>query len=146
LYREIRGIRTDYNFSSDARLKNDISSLIKSIEERGSLLKETEEELVLVILMKIYLTAEGYRNVFISSWTFSQSLSSNEKEREKLEKIIAILIDRKFVVSKALGRISITHQGIKKIEELLENSYTQDYISHPVSQFLPSIGEVEKSK
>jgi hypothetical protein len=96
--------------------------------------------------LKIYLTAEGYRNVFISSWTFSQSLSSNEKEREKLEKIIAILIDRKFVVSKALGRISITHQGIKKIEELLENSYTQDYISHPVSQFLPSIGEVEKSK
>ena len=106
------------------------------------MLKETEEELVWVILTKIYLIAQGYRITFISLWPFSELLSSDEKEREKLDKIIAILKDRKFVVSEALGTISITHQGIKKIEELLEYSY----VSHPASQLLPSLGEVEKSK
>ncbi|GEM_PF-1362415 len=142
LYKEIRV----YNFTSDTMLKNDVSSLIKSIEERESLLKETEEELVLVILTKIYLIANGYRNMFISFWPFHQLLSSNGKEREKLDKIIAILIGRKFVVSKALGTISITHHGIKKTEELLEDSSKKDSVSQPASQFLPLIGEVEKSK
>ena len=146
LYREIRGIKTVYNFSSDTKLKNDVSSLIKSIEERESLLRETEEELILVILTKIYLIAKGYLNTFISFWPFCELLSSNAKEREKLDKIITILIDRKFVVSKALGTISITHQGIRKIEELLEDSIKKDSVSQPASQFLPSISEVEKSK
>jgi hypothetical protein len=52
---------------------------------------------------------------------------------------------RKFVVSKALGTISITHQGIKEIEKLLEDTGRQDYTSES-TEFLHSIGEAEKSK
>jgi hypothetical protein len=117
LYREIQGrdLRTVYNFSSDAKLKEDLSSLFKSLDERELLLKATEEELELVILTKMYLISTGYRNVFISFWPFSDILTSNEKEREGVEKIVSSLIDQKFVASKALGTISVT-LGLRKLK------------------------------
>lgn len=145
LYKDIHDTKMAYNFSSNAKLKNDVSSLIKSIDESESLLRQTEEELALVILTKMYLITEGYSNFYISSWPFIESLSSSEREREKLRTIVSILIDRKFVISKALGTISIAQHGIKKIEKLLEDTHRQDYVSQP-TEFLHSIGEVEKSK
>jgi TIR domain len=148
LYREIRGreLRTVYNFSSDAKLKEDLSSLFKSLDERELVLKAAEEESELVILTKLYLISKGYRNIFIPFWPFSEFLSSGKKGRERVTKIISTLINKKFVASKALGTISITHIGIKKIETLLEDLYKKDPLSQPVSQFLLLINEVEKLK
>ena len=141
LYKEIQGISTVYNFSSDTKLKDEVSSLFNSVEKRESLLEDVKEELCLVTLTKVYLTAKGYRNTYISYWPFSELLSSNNKEREKLDKIINVLIDQKFVESKALGTISITHEGIKKIENLLE-----DADSKYASQIKNSISNTERSE
>jgi predicted transcriptional regulator len=146
LYRVIKNkeLRPVYNFSSDIKLKEDLSSLFKSLDERELLLKAAEEESELVILTKIYLISKGYRNIFIFFWPFSELLSSSNRERERVEKIINALIERNFVSSKALGTISITHSGIKKIETLLEDSYNKDSTLLSASQFLPLINEAEK--
>jgi TIR domain len=146
LYREIRGARTADSFSSDAKLKNNISSLVNRIEENELQLRTTQEELTLSILTKIYLITEGYSNFYISSWPFVESLSSNENESEKLRTIVNILMERSLVASKALGTISISHQGIKKIEQLLEDAYRKESILHSTSQLIQSVGEVERLK
>lgn len=155
LYREIRGARTaeqyslehiQNSFSSDAKLKNNISSLVNRIEENELQLRTTQEELTLSILTKIYLITEGYSNFYISSWPFVESLSSNENESEKLRTIVNILMERSLVASKALGTISISHQGIKKIEQLLEDAYRKESILHSTSQLIQSVGEVERLK
>ena len=44
LYREIRGIRAVYNFSSDAKLKEDVSKLFKSIQKSEAILSNLENE------------------------------------------------------------------------------------------------------
>jgi hypothetical protein len=62
LYREIHDIRTADSYSSDVKLKNNISSLINQIEESESQLSKTEGDLTLAILTKIYLITEGYSN------------------------------------------------------------------------------------
>ena len=146
LYREIHNTQTADSFSSDVKLKNNISSLVNQIEESESQLRDAEEELTLSILTKIYLVTEGYSNFYISFWPFIESLSSSEKESERLRTIVAILIERRSVASKAIGTISISHQGIKKIEQLLENSYKKHSILQGTAQVIQSVGEVERLK
>lgn len=126
---EIRGIRTVYNFSSDAKLKNDVSSLIKSVEEKELLLKETEEELVLVILTKIYLIAKGYRDFFISFWPFSELLSSNTKEivhsqpyRLRVENHAQVTKDNQGDMSLELNRLQPCISPGQKAENRAQNA------------------------
>ena len=106
----------------------------------------------------------------MSSSSSSKSTSSQTIDNEKLQQFmgkilsdfggaaIAVLVyigDKlglykamydfgKFVISKALGTISITHQGIKEIEELLEDTRRHSYTLES-TEFLHSIGEAEKS-
>lgn len=145
LYRQTKGIRTIYDFSSDARLKEGLSSLFKSVRERELLIQGEENEIVFIILTKIYLISKGYRNVFISYQPFSDSLSSNEEDAESLKKIMDTLMNLNFVASKAWGTISITHQGIKKVENLLEVSPEMESNLQPSYRFMDSIGKTEKT-
>jgi hypothetical protein len=108
--------------------------------------RKSEDELTLAVLANIYLITEGYSNFYISFWPFVESLSSNKKESERLRIIVDILIERRLVASKALGTISISHQGIKKIEQSLENSYKKESILQGMPQFIQSIGEAERLK
>lgn len=117
----------------------------KSIPERESLIKETEEEMRFIILSKIYLITKGYSIAYIFYHPFSVSLCAGEEERRRLEKFVKDLIDKNFITSKALGTISITHKGIKEIENLLEESSQTSY-SKIASQVKHSIGESEKTK
>lgn len=125
LYNEIRGIGVA-DLSSDTELKDDLSTLFKSIEERESLIKETEDQILIIVLTKLYLITKGYRIVFVYFHPFSQLLCSNHLEIERLKKFIEILMSQNLITSKALSTISITHQGIKKIENLLERSSKND--------------------
>lgn len=58
LYMEIRGIRKFFDFSSEIQLKSNISARFKSIHERESLNKETEQELMLIILTKVSVSVD----------------------------------------------------------------------------------------
>jgi hypothetical protein len=119
-YKHIKGIRILYNFNSDTKIKKNVSALSQSIQERERLARETEDELFHLILAKIYLTAKGYRNAYIHFLPFSKSLCAGAKEEEALEKCIGHMVTQKLIASKALGTISITHEGIKRFERLLE--------------------------
>lgn len=69
-YKHIRGIRVLYDFSSDTKLKNNISTLSKSVANRERQIKETEDEMLHIVLTKIYLITNGYCNAFIHFVTF----------------------------------------------------------------------------
>ena len=73
LYREIRDTKTVDSFSSSARLKNNISSLVNQVEEGELQVRKSEDELTLAILANIYLITEGYSNFYISFWPFVES-------------------------------------------------------------------------
>lgn len=49
------------------------------------------------------------------------------------------LINEKYITSKSLGTISITHDGIKKIENLLECGNQSESDSHDFGHFKPII-------
>jgi hypothetical protein len=101
-YKQIRGIRTLYNFSSDTELKNNVSAFSKSIRERELLIKEPEGEILLIILTKIYLITKGYRNAYIHFYQFSESLCANEEEARRLEKFIIALMDQNSIASREI--------------------------------------------
>lgn len=143
LYKEIRGIERIYDFSSDTGLRNIIASHSKSIRDRDSLIKQTEQIMPFIILSKIYLIAKGYRFAFIYYQQLSDSWCTGEEERRILRKFMEDLMNKKFIVSKALGTISITHAGIKEIENLLEDS-SQTSPSWIASQIKNSFKENEK--
>ena len=69
----------------------------------------------------------------------------DNEERKRLDKIINILTDRNYIASKALGTLSITQVGIKKFENLLEDSANGGSIAHHTCQFIPSIDESERN-
>lgn len=96
-----------------------------------------------IILSKIYLIAKGYRFAFIYYQQLSDSWCTGEEERRILRKFMEDLMNKKFIVSKALGTISITHAGIKEIENLLEDSL-QTSPSWIASQIKNSFKENEK--
>lgn len=150
LCREIKGIRTNYNFKSGAELSPVISKLSSSIRGTKLLVKETEEEMQLVILTEIYLNAKGYRMAYISYHQFSVSLSSNkEMTTRTIKECVKVLIRKKLIESKSLGTISITHNGIKEIENLLEEPSQKSLSSRKkeiTSQFKHSISESEKTE
>jgi hypothetical protein len=149
LYREIVGIRTVYNFKSGTELSPTLSALSRSMQERKSLVEEEKEEMIFVILTRIYLIAKGYRISYIPYHPFSVSLSSSREEiMRRIEECIKALIRKKFIISKSLGTISITHKGIKKIENLLEEtSQEKSSTSKKIaSQIKHSIDKSEKSK
>jgi hypothetical protein len=101
--------------------------------------------MLLLILSKIYLSTKGYRFAYIFYHSFADSLCAGEEERRRLEKFIKYLMDKNFIASKALGTISITHEGIKKIENLLEDS-SQTSSSWIATQIKNSINENEKAE
>jgi len=151
LYMQIRGIKKLYNFNSDIELSKTLSPLFKSIKERKLLIKETEEEITLIILIKIYLHSKGYHNIYIYFWPLSESLSSNDIGPEILKKYMEILITQNFIESKSIGTISITHKGIKQIENLIENSKNDSNFSkihqviHSITRNeIDSIHEIQK--
>lgn len=76
-----------------------------------------------VILTKIYLVAKGFGMVYNNYYPFLDSLtSSNEETRKTIEECVDALIRKEFIIPKAGGTFSITHKGIKEIENLLEAS------------------------
>jgi hypothetical protein len=141
-YKHIRGIRVLYDFSSDTKLKNNISTLSKSVANRERQIKETEDEMLHIVLTKIYLITKGYRNAFIHFVTFLKSICTSRNEEKRVEKCINNMITQSLISSRALGTISITHYGIKKIERLLENS-TRKSPSMQASQIRNSIKKTE---
>jgi hypothetical protein len=144
-YKHIRGIRVLYNFSSDKEMKSAVSALSQSIQERQRLAKETEDELLHIILAKIYLTTKGYRNTYIHFLPFSKSLCAGTEEEKALEKCVDNMATQKLVASRALGTISITHEGIKRFERLLENAARKGRISKNASVIRHSINNNEMS-
>jgi hypothetical protein len=146
LNREIRGIRTIYDFKSDKKLSSTISKLSNSIQAKKSLLEVEEEEMQYIILTKIYLIAKGYRMAYIYHHQFSDSLTSGKEEiGRRIEKCIKVLIRKKFITSKAWGTISITQAGNKEIEDLIEESFQKKSSTSDkkriASQLKHSIGE-----
>jgi hypothetical protein len=124
LNRKIRGIKTIYNFESGEELSPTISTLSKSIQAKESLLEEEYEEMRLVILIRIYLIAQGYRMAYIPFHSLFVSLSSSKEETMRIiEKCVEQLIHKNLIESRAWGMISITYKGIKEIENLLEKSF-----------------------
>jgi hypothetical protein len=116
VYKHIRGIRVLYSFSSHTRLKKSVSALSESMREAERLARETQDELLYVILAKIYLTTQGYRNAYIHFVPFSKSVCAGVEEEKTLEKCIDHMAAQNIIISKALGTISITHEGIKRFE------------------------------
>jgi vacuolar-type H+-ATPase subunit F/Vma7 len=145
LYKEIKGIERIYDFSSDTGLRNSIASLSKSIQERESLIRQAEQEILFIILSKIYLITKGYRFAHIYYQQFAESLCAGEEERIRLREFMEDLRDMNFIASKALGTISITHEGIKEIENLLEDS-SQTSSSLIVTQIKNSFKVSEKDE
>ena len=150
LCREIKGIRTNYDFKSGVGLSPAISKLSSSIQGAKSLVREGEEEMQVVILTEIYLIAKGYRMTYISYYEFSDSLSSNkELTMRTIKECVKVLIRKKLIESKSLGTISITHKGIKEIERLPEETSQKSLSSRKkeiASQIKQSISEDEKTK
>jgi hypothetical protein len=149
LYRQISGIKILKNFNSDTNLSETISPRLKSIKEREIIIKEIENETTYIILTKIYLVSKGYHNIYIYLWPFLESLSSNKEEQEKLKKYFEVLSIKKFIESKGLGTISITHTGIKEIERLIENSKNDFSKLYEIVNSIPrneidSIHEIQK--
>jgi hypothetical protein len=145
LYKVIRQIETIYKFDSDTGLKANVSSLSKSIQERELLIREVEEEFQFLILSKIYLITKGYRMVFVYDDYLSNLLCAGEEEKRRIEKIVQDLMHKNFIASKALGTTSITHEGIKKIENLIGDS-SQISASGIVSQLKNSFKVSEKDE
>jgi hypothetical protein len=125
LYKHIRGIKVLYNFSSDTQMKKNVSALSQSIQERERLATETEDELLHIILAKIYLTTKGYRNAYVHFLPFSKSICAGVEEEKAVEKYVAYMATQKLITSKALGTISITHEGIKRFERTIREYGTQ---------------------
>ena len=152
LNRKIRGIKTIYNFESGEELSSTISALSKSMQAKESLLEEEYEEMRLVILTRIYLIAQGYRMAYIPFHPLSVSLSSRKEETMIIiEKCVEHLIRKKLIESRAWGMISVTHKGIKEIENLLEESFhkkssTSERKKRIASQIKHSIGESKLSE
>jgi hypothetical protein len=72
-------------------------------------------------------------------------LYAGDEGRRRLEKVVPDLMDKNFVVSKALGTISIAHEGIKKIENLLEEaSHTSSLIAFQIKHSLSEDEKAEK--
>ncbi len=145
LYKVMRGIETIYNFSSEIGLRNTITALSKSIQESESLIKQTEQEILFIILSKIYLIAKGYRFAYIYYQQLSESLCEGEEEKRRLREFMEDLRVKNFIASKALGTISIRHEGIKEIENLLEDS-SQTSSSLIATQIKNSLRENEKDE
>jgi hypothetical protein len=145
LYKVIRQIETIYKFDSDTGLKANVSSLSKSIHERELLIKGAEEEFQFLILSKIYLITKGYRMVFVYWDYLSNLLCAGEEEERRLEKIVQDLMSRNFTASTAMGTISITHEGIRKIENLIEDS-SQISASRIASQIKNSFKQSERDE
>jgi predicted transcriptional regulator len=91
---------------------------------RESLLDQAEEEALYSLLIKIYLLSKGYTNIFIYFRPFIQNFIP-QSEIETFNKIMDKLGELKFVESKAYATFSITHEGVKKIERLIEESHLQ---------------------
>jgi hypothetical protein len=144
-YKHIRGIRVLYNFSSDRAIKRGISILSKAIQERERLVKDSQDELLHIILAKIYLTTEGYRNAYVHFVPFSKSICAGVEEEKALEKCIGHMEAQKLITSRALGTISITHEGIKRFERLLENTTRRGRVSKYASVIKHSINDNEIS-
>ena len=123
LYKEIRGTERIYDFSSDTGLRNTIASLSKSIQDRESLIEQTEQEILFILLSKIYLITKGYRFAYVYYQQFSDSLCAGEEAKRTLRKFMEELKGKNFIQQlKALGTFSITHEGTKEIENMLEHS------------------------
>lgn len=133
LYKHIRGIRVIYNFKSDTDLKKNVSALSESIQERERLARETEDELIQIILAKVYLTTKGYRHAYIHYLPFSKSICAGVDEEKAVEKCIGRMVTQGLIASKALGTISITHEGVKRFERLLEKTKQKGRISRHAS-------------
>ena len=143
IYKHIRGIRVLYDFSSDTQLKKSISVLSESIQEAERLAKERQDELLYVILAKIYLTTKGYRNAYVHSLPFSKSICTGVVEEKTLEECIRQMAAEKLIASRALGTISITHEGIKRFERLLENTAQKGQVSKDAPVIKHSIDDNE---
>jgi hypothetical protein len=150
LCREIKSIRTNYDFKSSAKLGLAISKLSSSIQGAKLQVKENEQEMQLIILTEIYLIAKGYRMAYISYHQLSVSLSSNkELTTRTIRECIKVLIRKKLIESKSLGTVSITHKGIKEIEWLLEESSKKSLSSRKkaiASRIKHSVREREKTE
>src|SRR5215203_6359029 len=98
-----------------------------------------------ITLAKIYLTTKGYRNAYIHFLPFSKSLCAGTEEEKAMEKCIDHMEAQKLITSRALGTISITHEGIKRFERLLENTTRRGRVSKYASVIKHSINDNEIS-
>lgn len=83
--------------------------------------------------------------LFVYDYPFSDLLCSNEEQQQRLWKSLEDLKGQNLITSKALGAFSITHQGIKKIENLLESSFQKDSNKANIN-FMQSISEEQKQE
>jgi hypothetical protein len=127
-------------------LRNTIASLSKSIRDRESLIIQTEQEILFILLSKIYLITKGYRFAYVYFQQFSDSLCAGEEEKRTLRKFMEDLKGKNFIAAKALGTFSITHKGIKEIENLLEEKSSQTSSSSIAAQIKNSIKGNEKTE
>lgn len=72
------------------------------------------------ILLESYRISKGYKNVYISFQHLYQILScKDDKERNEVDKAIRFLMNEFLLESKALGYYSISHYGIREVEDII---------------------------
>jgi hypothetical protein len=135
LFNVIKHSKIINSFDSDTKLRTNLSNLFKSV-------RETEEESLNIILIKIYLVAQAYSYLFIYYQPFVERFIPN-REIDAFDGILNKLAENKFIQSKAMATFSITYEGIKKVERLVEDETRLDPKS-PTSQFIKSISQTDR--
>jgi hypothetical protein len=83
------------------------------------------------ILVESYRISKGYKNVFISFQHLYQILScKDDNETNEVDKAIRFLTNEFLLESKALGYYSISHHGIKEVEDIISiqsSNYFEPY-------------------
>jgi hypothetical protein len=135
LFNVIKQSKVINSFDSDTELRTNLSKLFKSV-------RETEEEALNIILIKIYLVAQAYSYTFIYYQPFVERFIPNE-ETDTFDRILNKLAESKFIQSKAMATFSITYEGIKKVERLIEEEASLNLNSNTL-QFIKSISQMDR--
>jgi hypothetical protein len=135
LFNVIKQSKVINTFDSDTKLRTILSKLFKSV-------LEIEEEALNIILIKIYLVAEAYSYSFIYYQPFVERFIPNE-QIDTFDRILNKLAESKFIQSKATATFSITYEGIKKVERLIEDE-ARLAPNSPRLQFIKSISQTDR--
>jgi hypothetical protein len=135
LFNVIKQSKLINTFDSDTKLRTNLSKLFKSV-------RETEEDLLNIILTKIYLVSQAYSYSFIYYQPFVDRFIPTE-EIDTFNRILNKLAESKSIQSKAMATFSITYDGIKKVERLIEDEARLDPNSTTL-HFIKSISQTDR--